>query len=515
METPPGLPSRYTLLSHLGRGAAGSVWRAHDARLARDVAIKIVTLAHPGSPASLSRFRREVDAAASIEDRHVVRTYDAGCSGSNAWIVMELLPGASVADLLADEGTLPWDRGLALAEDVARGLAAAHAAGVVHRDIKPGNVVLRGDDAVIVDFGIARLAADADATKTATGTVTGTAAYLAPEQARGDTVTAATDLYSLGCLLMTVFTGASPFTGEHAVAQALAHIGTPPPRLSDRRPDAPPALDALVARLLEKDPALRPDARTTAEELAAIRRDPATTSSLPPAPDADATLPLAAVLPAALPAALPASPTPASPPRRAAAGPSAATRSRRRWLAIPAGILLLVFGAVGGLLVGDQLPQPGTTATPRTPSSASPAGSGSATGSAAGSATGTATGSTTVTSDPGAPSASASDTPEATSPAPLPSDPVPAPTSATKAPAAPVPAGALNQVAAVISGVENPGARSQLGRAWDEATTGRTAANAGGRVATFTASLANTPQLTASERRALESALQRVLAGAG
>ncbi|WP_052462649.1 serine/threonine-protein kinase [Nigerium massiliense] len=276
------LANRYELLSQLGSGAMGKVWRGRDTTLRRDVAIKTVDLAvRTEDPSVLARFQREAVATAGLSSPNVVGIYDAGRQDHTAYLVMELLDGPSLKTVLAERGPLGWTEGLTIAEGVAHGLAAAHAVGVVHRDIKPGNVVLVDDVPKIVDFGIARLAETGDETLTAPSTVTGTAAYMSPEQARGLEVGPSSDLYSLGCMLMTMFTGGTPFHGDHPIALARAHVSDDPPRMSSRRPDVPAALDALVARLLSKNPAERPDANKAADEFARIAADPGVPAETP------------------------------------------------------------------------------------------------------------------------------------------------------------------------------------------------------------------------------------------
>lgn len=276
------LADRYELVQLIGSGAMGKVWRAHDLTLRREVAIKIINLAvFANDPSVLARFRREAIATAGLSSPNIVGVYDAGREGDSAYLVMELLLGPSLKAMIAERGPLPWAEGLGIAAGVARGLAAAHAVGVTHRDIKPGNVVVVDGVAKIVDFGIARLADTGDETLTQTSTVTGTAAYMSPEQARGSEVGPASDLYSLGCLLMTLFTGATPFHGDHPIALARAQVADEPPRLASRRPDAPAALDALVGRLLSKDAASRPDALATAAELERITEHPGEPAATP------------------------------------------------------------------------------------------------------------------------------------------------------------------------------------------------------------------------------------------
>ena len=188
------LDKRYRLDARIGHGAAGDVWRAHDLHLNRVVAVKTVRMGPGSGDVPLARFRREVDAAASLNHPNVVSLHDAGQDDHVAYLVMELLDGPSVAETVATDGPLPLDRGLAIGESVARGLASAHAAGIVHRDIKPANVVFHGGSVKVVDFGIARLTEGNGETLTQAGFTTGTAAYLSPEQARGDKVDAASDV---------------------------------------------------------------------------------------------------------------------------------------------------------------------------------------------------------------------------------------------------------------------------------------------------------------------------------
>ena len=282
------IAERYRLLDEIGAGASGTVWRALDERLQRQVAVKTVDLAvHHDDPGIVARFRREVQTSAALNSPHVAAIYDSGQDHQVAYMVMELLNGPSLATLLATDGPLDWQRGLTIAVDVASGLADAHAAGVIHRDLKPGNVVLHGGVAKIVDFGIARVTDPGDRTLTSPATVTGTAAYMSPEQASGHEVTPATDLYSLGCLLFALFTGHPPYTAGTPLAQAAAHVHEPAPRLRDQRADTPPALDVLIASLLAKTPHERPDARTAARALTRLRGGPPAGLA-----DADATGPM-------------------------------------------------------------------------------------------------------------------------------------------------------------------------------------------------------------------------------
>jgi len=269
------IAGRYHLASPLGQGAMGVVWRAHDARLDRDVALKLVEAAPTGTAAggdsALERFRREAVATARLDHPNIVAVFDAGTDGPAAYLVMELVPGMSVAALLAERGRLPLADALRIGSDVAAALSAAHAAGLVHRDIKPANVMVGGGRVTVLDFGVAHLQG-ADLTLSEPATAIGTAAYMAPEQAAGAKVGPATDTYALGCLLTTMVTGRPPFAGDNAIAVATQQISSPPPRLSSRLP-VPAALDDLVARMLSKKAFDRPDGADVQRILRAVLAD--------------------------------------------------------------------------------------------------------------------------------------------------------------------------------------------------------------------------------------------------
>ncbi|WP_051486204.1 serine/threonine-protein kinase [Nocardioides sp. J54] len=253
------LAGRYELQRLIGRGGNGEVWQALDRSLGRDVAVKVVDATDGDAPAT-RRFQQEARAAASLNHPHVVAVYDAGTDGQRAYLVMELLPGPPLSELVRREGPLSPERAEELAAQAAAGLEAVHGVGVVHRDVKPGNLVLDRQGRVkVVDFGIARVAESTATQVTATGMVVGSAPYLSPEQARGDTATPASDLYALGCTLMTLLTGSPPFTADHPLAVLRQHLDDAPPRVRERRPDVPPRLDAIVDDLLAKDPARRAD----------------------------------------------------------------------------------------------------------------------------------------------------------------------------------------------------------------------------------------------------------------
>ena len=236
----------------------GQVWVGHDQLLDREVAVKVLDLSAGTDPAAGERFRREAQAAAALSHPSVVAVHDAGIDDGSAYLVMELLPGPSLDQVIRDRGPLPVDEALDLARQAAAGLAAVHAAGIVHRDVKPGNLMLDSAGRVkVVDFGIARLAEMTATQVTAAGSVVGSPSYLAPEQARGDAATPASDHYALGCTLMVMLTGRPPFEAEQPVAVLRQHLDDAPPRVSERRADVPAGVDALVDDLLAKGPARR------------------------------------------------------------------------------------------------------------------------------------------------------------------------------------------------------------------------------------------------------------------
>lgn len=364
------LVGRYALLETVGSGASGHLWRGHDASLDRVVAVKVVNLADQPDPMAEERFRREARAAAGIHHPNVVSVFDAGVDQKSAYLVMELLDGPSVATILKYQGPMPWDRGLAVIEGVAKGLSAVHAAGITHRDIKPGNVVLHGGEPKIVDFGIAQLAEGGNQTLTAPAMAIGTAAFMSPEQALGSAVSSASDLYSLGCLIFAIFTGDGPFRAPAAVAVARAHVSDQPPRLSSLRPDTPPALDDLVDRLLRKEPGARPGTAEVAALAAQLLRDaPATTALLKPLPPAlppaggtrvmPATRQEPAVAPPAT-AALPVVPTSPAPPE-----PTGQGSGKGKWVGVGLAVLLastlLAWGVSQSGLFNQPTPTPVTT----------------------------------------------------------------------------------------------------------------------------------------------------------
>jgi len=251
------IADRYELEELVGTGGMSTVFRAHDRQLERRVAIKILHEHYAGDPEYLERFRREARAVAQLSHPNIVTVIDRGDDEGRQYIVFEHVEGENLKELVQREGSLPVRQALELALAVADGLAFAHDHGLVHRDVKPQNVLLSNEGEVkVTDFGIAR-SLHVEHGVTLTGTVLGTGEYLAPEQAGGKPVSPATDVYSLGVVLWELLAGDVPFAGENFVAVALRHVNEPPPGLRDRRPDVSPRLEAAVDRALAKDPARR------------------------------------------------------------------------------------------------------------------------------------------------------------------------------------------------------------------------------------------------------------------
>ncbi|WP_446217604.1 protein kinase domain-containing protein [Micromonospora sp. IBHARD004] len=278
------LNGRYLSEELLGTGGMGEVWRGRDLRLDRPVAIKVLTAAGLDEPMAAERFDREARAAARLTHPHIVAVYDFGTEEHDSYLVMELVEGRTVAALIAD-GPLPVEQAVSIAMQACDGIAAAHAAGVVHRDVKPGNLIVTPSGTVkICDFGIARLPqAVGQNTLTGPATKLGTSSYMSPEQALGRPVDPRTDLYSLGCTLYAMLAGIPPFFGD-PLSVLHQHVNEPPPPLRTRRPDVAVDLDALVSELLAKDPADRPtDAAAVRVRLAALlaSSDAATAAAAP------------------------------------------------------------------------------------------------------------------------------------------------------------------------------------------------------------------------------------------
>ena len=251
----------------LGQGAFAAVFRAHDPFLERDVAIKVLDPSLAVDAALEEQFLHEARTIAAAEHPHIVPLYSADSTGGLLYLVMRLLPGQSLQDRIA-AGKLPAAEAARIALECARALAAAHAVGVVHRDIKPGNILLDANgNATVTDFGIALVTSRP--ARELLGATTGTPLYMSPEQSLGEPVDGRSDVYALGVVLYEMLTGTCPFSGRNATEVIAKHISAAIPKVSERESQTPVALVRLVDRMLAKDPALRPTAVELVRELTA------------------------------------------------------------------------------------------------------------------------------------------------------------------------------------------------------------------------------------------------------
>ena len=341
------IAGRYAVGAELGRGGMARVVAARDLRLHRAVAIKLLPADPPTDPASRQRFIREARAAASFSHPHAVAVFDAGDADGVLYLVMELVDGPSLASVLGGHRQLEIDEAVRIADQVLQALGAAHRAGIVHRDVKPGNVLITSDGAAkLADFGIAKRLDDLAAKVTATGQFIGTPTYLAPEQVAGQPATAATDLYSTGVLLFEMLAGGPPFDAGTPMATALAHRDAPVPDVRARRPDVPTTVAETVRRAMAKDPAAR---FASAEQMrAALSGAPLLVPPLQPT------------------AQMPAAQLPA-------AGPTRSFLARSWWWLAAAGALLaVVVVAVTQADDPDAGPPATTTAAQPTPTTTRP-----------------------------------------------------------------------------------------------------------------------------------------------
>jgi membrane protein YdbS with pleckstrin-like domain/predicted Ser/Thr protein kinase len=250
------LGNRYRLLSPLGEGGMASVYVAQDERLGRRVAVKVMAESLVRDPGFVKRFQAEAEAAAKLAHPNIVAVYDVGQDAERRYIVMELVTGRNLKDIIADRGALPVGEAVAIVLQVLDGLAYAHAHGLIHRDVKPQNILVTRDGvAKLADFGIAKAVDASSATQTAA--VLGSAHYLSPEQARGDTVSLETDLYSTGVVLYEMCTGSVPFDGSNLLSVASRHLNDEPQNPSRVNPSVPAALSRIILTALAKAPASR------------------------------------------------------------------------------------------------------------------------------------------------------------------------------------------------------------------------------------------------------------------
>src|SRR3954471_10898059 len=254
LEHSVSLPDRYRVTRRIASGGMATVYACEDQVLGRLVAVKVLAAHFSADTSAAERFQREARAAARVSDHpHVVTIYDIGEHEGTAFIVMEYFPGGTVADRLRGDDPVPHPTAVRWLDEAAAALDHAHRAGIVHRDVKPANLLLDANGRLAGgDFGIARMAPDSG--MTATGTVLGTAAYLSPEQALGEPATAASDRYALAVVAFELLTGRRPFAGEHVAAQARAHVEASPPAASALEPALPAAVDRVLWRGLEKEP---------------------------------------------------------------------------------------------------------------------------------------------------------------------------------------------------------------------------------------------------------------------
>jgi len=263
------LNGRYEVESRLGEGGMAKVFAGTDRLLGRKVAVKVLSSQYAQDKTFVERFRREAQAAAGLNHPNVVSVFDTGSDDGVHYIVMEHVEGRTLAHIIGEEGALPPARAVEIAVDVCRALSSAHEKGMVHRDVKPGNMLLTPDGGVkVADFGIARVASGEPLT--VTGSVMGTASYLSPEQARGGSIDARSDIYSLGCVLYEMLTGKTPFAGDSLVSIAYKHVEEEPTAPSLVNPAVPAGLSAVVTKAMAKDPA---DRYQSADEMAGELRE--------------------------------------------------------------------------------------------------------------------------------------------------------------------------------------------------------------------------------------------------
>lgn len=331
--------SRYEIERELARGGMADVYLADDRQLKRKVAVKVLFPEFARDPSFVERFRREAQNAASLSHPNIAAVYDWGQERGTYYIVMEYVEGRSLRDIIRAEGSVPAVVAARVAAELADALAFAHRRGVVHRDVKPGNVLITATGQVkLTDFGIAANQFDADQGLTQTGAVMGTATYFSPEQAQGHPVDGRSDVYALGVVLYEMICGVPPFSGESPVAVAMKHVREVPPPMTTRVAEVPPQLEAIVNAALTKDVDTR---YQSAEEMRVdlvdfARGRPLTFAYEPAVGD-----PAATTAPATTAAAVAQSVIPAPP-----------TRRRRNWAGIVAAVIgLALLGAVVGYLL--------------------------------------------------------------------------------------------------------------------------------------------------------------------
>ena len=337
------LSDRYEIDSVLGQGGMAEVYLGRDKVLGRPVAVKVLGSQFARDRPFVVRFRREAQAAAALNHPNVVSVFDTGSDDGTHFIVMEYVQGKTLAQVLREGGRILPERAAEIAQAVAEALAFAHAAGIIHRDVKPGNIMLTpSGDVKVMDFGIAR--ATTSETLTATATVLGTATYFSPEQAQGEPVDARSDIYSLGCVLYEMLTGHPPFAGETPVSVAYKHVKEEPVPPSSLNADIPADVDAIVMKCLAKNPANRyQTARELAQDLGRfVNGEPVVATPVLPFEATTQAMERPTRSTMVLPATT-----------------AADTSRRRRWVAVAVLLLLLAMLAVGLFFLAKALTSSG------------------------------------------------------------------------------------------------------------------------------------------------------------
>src|SRR5215218_2089960 len=331
------LDNRYDVVRPLGSGGMGEVFLARDRVLGRDVALKVLRTQYAGDSEFAERFKREARSAASLSHPNIVQVYDRGeTEDGSSYIAMEYVPGGTLKERISKDGPLGAAEAATLGAKVAEALGAAHDRGMVHRDIKPQNVLLTDKgDAKVADFGIARAASSATISRT--GSVMGTAGYMSPEQALGKPATSKSDLYSLGVVLYEALTGGLPYTADNPIAVSMKHVNQPVRSPREIDPTIPEGMNALVTRLMAKNPEDRyASADDLADDLWKISRgrEPTTASPIVAATTRPQQAPVAA----------------SGPTRRVPASRPTPVRRRRRripWFLILVATILFFLGTMG------------------------------------------------------------------------------------------------------------------------------------------------------------------------
>jgi beta-N-acetylhexosaminidase len=321
---------RYRLIELIGEGGMGRVFRAHDAQLRQDVAIKVLPAEFATEPGYREQFLREAQTAAQLTEPHIIPIHEAGEIDGQLYLVMPVVDGIDLASLLERDGPMSPQLAVQVIEQLAAALDAAHAAGLVHRDVKPSNALMTGQGFVcLIDFGIAH---GSTATKlSSTGTIVGTFAYMAPERFSAGVADARSDVYALACVLYECLTGEHPFPGDSMEQQIAGHLTVDPPQPSVCRPEVPPAFDEIIARGMAKDPDER---YQTALDLAATARQ---------------ALPEPVAVPVPVPVAAFAATTTPAPPQPPPGAGSPARRSRAPWViaGVVVALVVLIAAAIG------------------------------------------------------------------------------------------------------------------------------------------------------------------------